>query len=40
MSRRREIFGGDGLSKLRRVDNGAFENTIIVQDGGNRVDIA
>jgi hypothetical protein len=35
-----EIFRGDCLADLRRVDDGAFENAIVMQDGGYGIDIA
>lgn len=40
MPRRRQIFGGDRLAQLGRVDNGAFEDTVVVQDRGDGIYIA
>ena len=40
MPRRRQIFGGDRLAQLGRVDEGAFEDTVVMQDSGDGINIA
>jgi hypothetical protein len=40
MPRRGEIFGGDRFAQLGRVDDGAFEDTVVMQDRGDGIYIA
>ena len=35
-----EIFGGDRFAQLWRVDDGAFEYAVVVEDSGYCIDIA